>query len=75
MKKVICVETGIIYESMVAAAASIRSDKRNIWQAINNGHKCGGYHWEYYDGEEEGLDKRKAELNWIMANYKNPEIS
>ena len=48
-KKVICIETNIIYESMRDADRQTNIDYRNIHRSCNNHKKAGGYHWKYYD--------------------------
>ena len=47
-KKVLCVETGIIYESRNEAALAINIDGSGITRAINGEQKtAGGCHWRY----------------------------
>lgn len=49
-KKVVCVETGMVYDSIKEAACDLnifsgdisRACKGSIWR-----NTCGGYHWEY----------------------------
>ena len=49
-KKVLCLETGIIYESRNAAAKSVGVSGSGIGRAINGEQKTsGGYHWRYYE--------------------------
>lgn len=49
-KRVLCVETGIIYESRNAAANAIGVSGSGIGRAINGEQKTsGGYHWKYYE--------------------------
>ena len=48
-KKVICIETQIVYNSMREAAKSINRSQGNITTSAKTGSKCGGYHWKYYD--------------------------
>lgn len=46
-KKVMCVETGEIFDSFIAAAKSINRDKSGISACIRGKQKtCGGYHWK-----------------------------
>ena len=54
MKKIACVETGIVYDSLVSAAKAFGYKKsNNIWAACNDNKKtfC-GYHWQYVEDEE-----------------------
>lgn len=52
-KKVICVETNIIYNSMKDAAKAINRSQGNITTSIQTGGCCGHYHWRYAkDGEK-----------------------
>ena len=44
-KKVICVETNIIYNSLSKASKELNISQPNISRAIKNKTKCGGYHW------------------------------
>ena len=47
-KKVLCVETGVIYESL--AEARRQTGAKNISACCLNGrNKSGGYHWKYVD--------------------------
>lgn len=45
MKKVLCVETGQLFESHKSAADIVKRDRRGIRQAIILGTRCGGFHW------------------------------
>jgi len=47
-KKVICVETEIIYKSLREASKSFGLTPRSIAQAIENNWKSAGLHWKYY---------------------------
>ena len=50
VKKVLCVETGQIYESVKQAASSAGCDRSNISSACTGPRKtAGGYHWKYVD--------------------------
>ena len=47
-KKLRCIETGMIYPSVTAAAESVGiKGVTNISHAANNHHQSGGFHWEY----------------------------
>lgn len=46
---VVCVETGVIYETMKDASLATGANKPNICRAIRTGYKCAGYHWKYKD--------------------------
>lgn len=47
-KKVICIETGIIYGSMTEASRSVKGSVGNIWACCKGKLKTAyGYHWEY----------------------------
>lgn len=49
-KPVICIETGIIYESRNAAAQAVGVAASGIGRAINGEQQTsGGYHWKYYE--------------------------
>lgn len=49
-KRVLCIETGIIYESRNAAAEAVGVSGSGIGRAINGEQKTsGGYHWRYID--------------------------
>lgn len=55
-KKVLCIETNIIYESISEAGRKTNIDYRNIHRSCNNNKIAGGYHWRYYE-----LDKNESE--------------
>lgn len=57
-KRVVCIETGIIYNNMVEAAKSIKV-KRSCISSVCRGkqHTSGGYHWAYYDEYIKDPDK------------------
>lgn len=44
-KPVICIDTGVIYESRNAAAEAVGRSCNALSQAITRGGTCGGYHW------------------------------
>ena len=46
-KKVRCVETGEVYDSMVLACQAIGEYATNLSRACRKGIKMKGYHWEY----------------------------
>ena len=50
-KKVQCVETGIIYNSLYSAAKAIKLTKGNSISLCCRGKQktAGGYHWKYLD--------------------------
>lgn len=54
-KKVRCIETGMIFESVAAATSYVElKDSKSIRTACNNPNKtASGYHWEYYYDEED----------------------
>lgn len=52
MKKVICVETGIVYVSLSEAARQCNTDESSIsavCKGLENRLTTGGYHWCFYD--------------------------
>lgn len=51
-KKVRCIETGEIFESVTTAAASIGQTRESVGMVCKGIHKTSGkLHWEFYDGE------------------------
>ena len=50
-KPVICVETGIIYESAAEVERQLNIRHENIARACKNNWTAGGYHWRYYIAE------------------------
>jgi predicted GIY-YIG superfamily endonuclease len=48
-KKIICIETNQIFESLHEADRQTNIDYRNIQRSCKNGKIAGGYHWEYYE--------------------------
>ena len=52
-KKVICVETGIIYNSVKEAAKAVGAFQSNISSCLAGRYKTsGGFHWRYYKDEK-----------------------
>lgn len=49
IKKVICIETGLIYNSARQASLSLGLNSAAISISISKNLKCGGYHWRYVD--------------------------
>lgn len=47
-KKVVCVETGIVYESIKEANKAMGCKKSAIGDAIRGGGRVKGYHWKYF---------------------------
>lgn len=49
-KKVLCVETGIVFSSIMEAYRKTRIHYGNISNVCNGKHKtAGGYHWKFYN--------------------------
>ena len=50
-RRVKCVETGVVYNSLTEAGEEVGIDRRNIGNALKKGKKyaAGGFHWEYAD--------------------------
>lgn len=52
-KFVICLETGQIFQSITAAAASVNRKKSTMCRHLQGITKtCGGMHFELWDGED-----------------------
>ena len=47
-KKVVCVETGIVYESIKEANKAMGCKKSGVGGAIKDGYRVKGYHWKYF---------------------------
>eukprot|EP00808_Paulinella_micropora_P012634 g895.t1 len=55
VRPVICVETGVEYASLTAAAKELGVyGKQSIHKAIRLGHKSGGFHWQYKEARRPG---------------------
>lgn len=52
-KKVKCIETGEVFESIASAARSVDRNPNALSYALKNNTKSAGYHWIYYRGENE----------------------
>lgn len=53
-KKVICLETGVVYESLKAAAKDVNCKAENIGACCHHRKiTIGGYHWEFYDEKQD----------------------
>ena len=48
-KKVVCVETGTVYETIRDAGMQVGKHPSSISHAISDGRTCAGYHWQYLD--------------------------
>ena len=49
-EKVICIETGIVYESITDAARKMNVHRSNISACVRGKHKTScGYHWKYFE--------------------------
>jgi group I intron endonuclease len=52
-KKVVCVETGIVFESVKSAAEYIALNPSGITGVLKGRYKtCGGYRWKYFSSQE-----------------------
>lgn len=49
-KPVVCVETGVVYESLTAAAKAVDRTFATLSEARRDGKTCAGYHWQYAEG-------------------------
>ena len=57
MKKIICLETNIIYDGLIIASQKTNINFKNIQSVCSGRSKtAGGYHWQYYE-----LDKDESE--------------
>ena len=48
-KKVVCVETGTVYETVRDAGMQVGKHPSSISHALSDGGTCAGYHWQYLD--------------------------
>ena len=48
-RKIQCVETDIVYNTIKEVEDTFGLCKANICRAAKKGYKCGGYHWKYVD--------------------------
>lgn len=47
-KRTLCIETGIIYPSVIEASRQTKIPFQNIWKVCKNiNHKAGGFHWQF----------------------------
>lgn len=56
-KKIICEETGEIFESIEMAAKKVDRNHSCIITAIKKHNRCGGYHFHYLDENSDGYRK------------------
>jgi hypothetical protein len=49
-KKVLCVDTGVVYNNRAEASKATGVGRPNIVRAISRGIRAGGYHWQDYTG-------------------------
>lgn len=60
-KPVLCVETGVVYESIATAAEAFGVTDSAIGKVIGDKlKKSCGYHWEFFDGELEPLEETQS---------------
>lgn len=53
-RKILCLETGIVYESMMEAERQTGISHNSIWKALHGERQtAGGYHWCYVDDQIE----------------------
>jgi hypothetical protein len=45
-KEVLCVETGVVYESLLKVSRTTGKTKSTLVRAIERGNKCAGYTWK-----------------------------
>ena len=61
-KKVLCVETGQIYESLSEACQILGMKVGNLSYCLSGKYKtCGGFHWEYYTEDTEETTEEESE--------------
>ena len=46
-RKILCLETGIVYNSLKEAAMKINSHIPNLVRACKTGSRANGFHWQY----------------------------
>lgn len=81
-KKVKCIETGIIYNSIKDASLITGVNDKEIGKAARHYirpdgrliDKAGGYHWEFVD-ENEGLTEEQVYINNIITKLKKINLS
>eukprot|EP00808_Paulinella_micropora_P000649 g79816.t1 len=44
-RKLVCMETGVVFESVSAAGRWLGLSRRAVHQALERGCRAGGYHW------------------------------
>lgn len=49
-RKVICVETGIVFDTVKKASKSLGFGKTAVSNALKSGGTSGGFHFKYYEG-------------------------
>lgn len=60
-KRVLCVETGIIYDSTCEASRQTGIPQGNISRCCNGKHKTvGGFHWKYYTEDTEETEESES---------------
>ena len=57
MKKVLCIETGVVYEGLTIAYQNTNITISNIQSVCSGRSKtAGGYHWQYYELDKEMIN-------------------
>lgn len=74
MTKVICIETGEVFDNARDAAVFARVIPRNILDAARGTTlSSGGYHWKYADDETQYFDQAKPRSRPNMTIYEVQE--
>ena len=62
-RKVICLETKVIYESLIDACRQTKTERRSLFLVCNKKHYvANGYHWRYLEDYEKMTEEEIQEL-------------
>ena len=69
-KRIICIETNKIYDSIAEAADSVNVNRSSISNVCRGAHSiAGGYHWAYYDDYIKDPNKYNKLVKQNKSNY------
>lgn len=53
-----CIETGLVYPSVMAAAAAVFVTRHWLHYSLRTGCRAGGFHWQYLNDSDRQSDRR-----------------
>eukprot|EP00808_Paulinella_micropora_P006995 g32977.t1 len=60
-RAVLCIETSVVYPSINVASKTVGVSHKSIRESIRRGWYAGGFHWCYFDDDDDYSDLRVPE--------------